>query len=191
MKKVFVLRLSHRIKRDVRVTMHCALAARALGAGGMYYCGEKDPALEQRMQNVVKNWGGGFFLKFEPSWRRRLKNFGKKGFVVHLTMYGEPVQEKIKGVKKILEKRVLLVVVGSEKVPREVYDWSDYNISVTNQPHSEISALAVFLHEVFSGKNLSTAFRGARLTIVPSKQGKLVLETCRKTRAKPLREKHK
>ncbi|MCL2143761.1 MAG: tRNA (cytidine(56)-2'-O)-methyltransferase, partial [Methanomassiliicoccaceae archaeon] len=45
----------------------------------------------------------------------------------------------------------MLVIVGAEKVPPEVYERSDHNISVGNQPHSEIAALSIFLYEVTQG----------------------------------------
>ena len=64
-------------------------------------------------------------------------------------------------------------MIGGEKVPGEVYGLADYNIAVTNQPHSEVAALAVFLHEYFSGKELDKKFRG-RLKIVPQAAGKKI-----------------
>ncbi|NIS35916.1 MAG: tRNA (cytidine(56)-2'-O)-methyltransferase, partial [Actinobacteria bacterium] len=39
----------------------------------------------------------------------------------------------------------LLVVVGAAKVSFDVYEAADWNVAVTNQPHSEVAALAVFL----------------------------------------------
>jgi len=70
----------------------------------------------------------------------------------------------------------LLIVVGGAKVPRKVYELADWNIAVTSQPHSEISALALFLHELFEGKELSIKFEDAKIMIVPQKRGKKVLK---------------
>ena len=172
---VKVLRLGHRPERDKRVSTHCGLVARAFGAKGMLYTGEKDPKLEASIQKVSAKWGGKFVLGHRASFGQALK--GYRGKVLHLSMYGLPVGKVIGKVRKA---RDLLVVVGAEKVPREVYERADWNVSVTQQPHSEIAALAVFLHEYFRGKELK--FPGALLTIVPQGRGKLVKS--RKAKAK-------
>ena len=57
-------------------------------------------------------------------------------------MYGEPWREAI---SLIPDDKPVMVVVGGTKVPTEVFQISHVNISVGNQPHSEVSALAVFL----------------------------------------------
>jgi tRNA (cytidine56-2'-O)-methyltransferase len=62
------------------------------------------------------------------------------------------------------------------KVPGEVYDIADWNVAMTSQPHSEVSALAVFLHELFGGRELGAVFSDARLRIVPQTRGKSVEE---------------
>jgi tRNA (cytidine56-2'-O)-methyltransferase len=46
---------------------------------------------------------------------------------------------------------------------------------VTTQPHSEVSALAVFLHLLLGGSEPGLGFPGARLRIVPSAKGKDVV----------------
>ena len=69
-----------------------------------------------------------------------------------------------------------LVVVGGAKVPGEVYGMVDWNVAVTSQPHSEVSALAVFLHELFEGSELDASFKGAKLRVRPQARGKLVEE---------------
>jgi len=67
-----------------------------------------------------------------------------------------------------------MIFVGAEKVPGEVYKLSDWNVSVTNQPHSEIAALAVFMHELLKGKELGKKFRKAKVRILPTARGKKV-----------------
>ena len=64
------------------------------------------------------------------------------------------------------------MVVGGAKVPGEVYGLANWNVSVTSQPHSEVSALAVFLHELFEAQELDRVFEGARLSITPQDRGK-------------------
>jgi tRNA (cytidine56-2'-O)-methyltransferase len=167
---VTVLRLGHRPQRDKRLSTHVLLAARALGADDAIYSGTEDPRLEETVAKVVEEWGGGFMVRHTQSWRGTVKAW--RGEVVHLTMYGLPVREVIQEIRESPEPK--LVVVGGPKVPREIYDLAEWNVSVTNQPHSEVSALAVFLHMLFGGEELDRSFMGARLRIKPMGRGKEV-----------------
>jgi tRNA (cytidine56-2'-O)-methyltransferase len=166
---VTVLRLGHRKKRDARLSTHCGLAARALGADSIIYSGEKDCQLLESIKKVSKQWGGRFSVSYEANWRKVIRNF--HGTKVHLTMYGLPLQTKIREIRK---RKRILVIIGGEKVPGEVYRAVDYNIAVTNQPHSEVAALAVFLHEYHSGRELDRKFNG-KLKIVPQEFGKRII----------------
>jgi tRNA (cytidine56-2'-O)-methyltransferase len=171
--KVIVLRLGHRISRDHRISTHCGLVARALGADGIVYSGDPDESAIDSVRRVSEQWGGKFETKFEKSWKKAVKDYRKKGYtIVHLTMYGMPVQKTI---AKIKSKGRILVVVGGEKVPWEMYHLADYNISVTSQPHSEIAALALFLDRALGGKELDKKFSGARKIVVPQECGKKVI----------------
>jgi len=174
---IVVLRLGHRKGRDKRVTTHVGLVARAFGADGIILSGEKDEGVINSLKKVSENWGTkdgeGFFVEYRRNWRKVIKEF--KGKKVHLTMYGIPVDKKISEIKRVTKGKNLLVIVGAEKVPREVYDESDYNISVTTQPHSEIAALAIFLDRYYGGKELSFEFKGGKLKINPTEKGKEVL----------------
>ncbi|MBN2331008.1 MAG: tRNA (cytidine(56)-2'-O)-methyltransferase, partial [Candidatus Aenigmarchaeota archaeon] len=135
---ITVLRLGHRAGRDPRISTHCALVARAFGADRMIYSGEHDSNLERSVSSIVKNWGGDFELAYEKRWTWVIKNF--RGTKVHLTMYGIPLPKKISQLRK---PKNLLVIIGGQKVPAEVYRMVDHNVSVTSQPHSEVAALAV------------------------------------------------
>jgi len=169
---ISVLRLGHRSQRDARISTHCGLVARALGASEIIYSGEPDPKLVESVKAVVKNWGGPFKVSYEKSWRKVIAKYKRKGFsICHLSMYGLPIQTIIKKVRK---RRNVLVVIGAEKVPGEVYKLADYNIAVTNQPHSEVAALAVLLHEYFGGKELIKTFKKSKLKIIPQARGKQV-----------------
>lgn len=171
--ELVVVRLGHRIERDKRITTHVALTARALGCQTVFLCGEKDSNVIQSVRDVVKRWGGRFSIRFSSSWRKTLQNLKKRGFwIVHATMYGEPIQKK----SKKHGKTKIAVVVGAEKVPIEVYQKADWNVSVTNQPHSEVAALAIILHELQNGKELDKKFSRARIRIKPSKIGKTVFK---------------
>ena len=171
---VKVLRLGHRRERDKRVSTHCGLVARAFGADGIVYSGEQDEKLLESIRKVVGNWGGVFEVDYVKNWRKFLKNF--EGLIVHLTMYGLPFEEKVTEVKeKAKEGKDVLVVIGGEKVPGEVYGLADFNLSVGSQPHSEIAALALFLDRFFEGKEFEKKFNG-KLKIIPQERGKKVVE---------------
>jgi tRNA (cytidine56-2'-O)-methyltransferase len=164
---ITLLRLGHRRKRDARVSTHCGLASRAFGAQRMIFSGEQDEKLLESLRSATEAWGGPFSVSYEKNWKKVIRNF--KGAKVHLTFYGLPLQDVI---GKIRKQRDVLLIVGSQKVPGEVYGLADYNVAVTSQPHSEVSALAIFLHEYFQGRELGKKFRGAKLRIMPSERGK-------------------
>ena len=172
--KVVVFRLGHRYVRDDRTTTHLFLAARAFGADAAVYCGQRDEELEKTLKKVGASWGGDFTVGFTRDWRSGLQEYkGNGSEIVHLTMYGSPIPEVVEQIRSSSKDK--LVVVGGAKVPKDVYDLADWNVSVTSQPHSEVSALSVFLHEFFGGEELFRPFDGGRLRIVPQKRGKRVL----------------
>jgi tRNA (cytidine56-2'-O)-methyltransferase len=174
-KEIRIIRIGHRIVRDVRVTTHCALAARALGANGIIITGEEDQGLIEGLKETAKRWGGKFYITYSPSWHSACSAAKKEKFVlVHSTMYGQPIQKVVGALRK---ERKLAIIVGSQKVPGEVYRMADYNVAVTNQPHSEVAALAIILHELFKGKELSRKFVGAKIRVLPSKSGKKVIKS--------------
>ena len=169
--KIEVLRIGQRLVRDDRVTTHVALVSRAFGAQKIFMT-EINPEIKETLKKINQTWGSNFEIDYIDKWRPIIKKKKNEGFkIVHLTMYGENVndaQEQIKNEKKIL------IVVGAEKVPREVYEMSDYNVGVGNQPHSEISALAVLLDRIQEGKQFQKPFPGGKRKIIPTKKGKNV-----------------
>lgn len=172
--RVFVLRLGHRPERDKRVTTHVFLVARAFGAHGAFYSGQRDEKVEMSVKKVVEVWGGPFTVEYVEDWVRKIRDWKRAGGeVIHLTMYGLPLDEVINEVRS--SEKDKLVVVGGEKVPRTVYELADWNISVTSQPHSEVGALSVFLHELYMGKELRKEFENAKLKIIPQARGKKVV----------------
>jgi len=161
---ITVLRLGHRPSRDKRVTTHVALTARALGADAILVS-TKDAVLERTVRDVVRRFGGSFRIDTGVAWRRALRDW--PGPKVHLTMYGLPLDANVPKIGT----DGLLVVVGAEKVPRDVYDLVDLNVAVGNQPHSEVAALAVFLDRVLAGEALRRNF-GGRVRIRPGSKGR-------------------
>ncbi len=164
---IAVLRWGHRAVRDERITSHVCLVARAFGADKVIISGENASESVESTKKIVQNWGGKFEVEYTKNWRKVLDEW--EGEIIHLTMYGERIQDKIDELRK---QEDLLVVVGSQKVPGELYQKAAYNVSVTTQPHSEVAALAVFLHEYFEGKELEKTFSNAKLKIKPNPRGK-------------------
>jgi len=165
---ITVLRINHRPFRDKRITTHVALTARAFGASSILV-DEKDETLENTINEVVKNFGGNFSIKTGCSWVSEFRNFN--GIRVHLTMYGRKISDVIDEIR--LSGKDLMILVGSEKVPMEAYEIADYNVSVTNQPISEVSALAIFLDRYYQGAELNKEFIG-RINVQPTDRGKIV-----------------
>tara|TARA_Y100000034_G_C6733683_1_gene325181 strand:+ start:198 stop:608 length:411 start_codon:yes stop_codon:yes gene_type:complete len=130
-----VLRLSHRISRDVRLSTHVALTSRAFGASKIYYSGQHDSSLENSIKKL------NFPIEYIKNPKKLIK--GSNSTIVHLTIKGEDY-------KKIIPKLKgnILIIVGGEKVPTEYYKLANYNISVTKSPHSEVAALAVVLENL-------------------------------------------
>ncbi len=183
--RVTVLRLGHRPGRDDRMTTHVGLTARALGADRVVFEPDATDAVETA-RDITDRFGGPFVAETAASPLGVLRDW--TGPVVHLTMYGLPVGEAVAAVRADLaaasapgdgdgETDGLLVVVGAEKVPFEVYERADYNVGVTNQPHSEVAALAVFLDRLFEGRELDRTWTGADRRVVPTATGKRVVET--------------
>jgi tRNA (cytidine56-2'-O)-methyltransferase len=191
--EIEVLRLSHRLPRDERISTHVALVARAFGASAIAYTGQHDSGLEDSVKRICERWGGkagsdkgdsggnppgsetGFSISYEKSALPFIKAKKRAGYaIVHLTMYGIPVDSASAAIRT--RERVLLVV-GSEHVPPEVYRLADFNISVTNQPHSEVAALAITLDRLMGGKELGKTDFGGKVRIIPSERGKSVVES--------------
>lgn len=171
--EINVLRLDHRRKRDARITTHVCLTARAFGASKIILSGDEDRKLMENVEDVRKRWGGQFQVQYQENWENFLKESkNKMTDIIHLTMYGEPVQDIMDQIKSSTQNKLL--VVGGTRVPTKVYQLADWNVSITNQPHSEVSALALFLHLFFQGEELNKKFEGGRLKVLPSAHGKKI-----------------
>jgi len=166
-----VVRIGQRVVRDDRVTTHVALVSRAFGAEKIFMT-EVNPEIKNTLEKINKTWGGNFVVEFVDKWKPIIKKKKEENFkIVHLSMYGESINDVQ---EKISQEENLLVVVGAEKVPREIYDLADYNVGVGSQPHSEISALAILLDRIQKGKQFEKAFPDAKRKIIPTKMGKNV-----------------
>ncbi len=167
-----VVRIGQRIVRDDRVTTHVALVARAFGANTILMT-EVNPEIKDTLEKINNTWGGDFSIEFIDSWKSVIKKKKENGFkIVHLTMYGEKINELQSDLRK---EENLVIVVGAEKVPREIYEFADYNVGIGSQPHSEISALAILLDRIQTGSQFNNEFSGAKRKIIPTKKGKTVV----------------
>lgn len=173
--RIVVLRLGHRVQRDQRITTHVGLTARALGAEGMLLDSD-DSGIEKSISEVADRWGGSFYVRRITNWKNEIRNWkGSGGRVLHLTMYGVNLPDVINDI--VTEN--LLVVVGAEKVPPELYALADWNVAVGNQPHSEVAALAIVLDRLAASsgiESLKSQFSGGEVEIVPKTSGKEVRE---------------
>jgi tRNA (cytidine56-2'-O)-methyltransferase len=166
-----VLRLGHRRGRDDRISTHVGLTARQWGADEIVFSGEEDEKMLESQRDIIDRWGGDTEIRYTENWKEEIREF--EGLKVHLTMYGLNLENKIQDLEGEFESNNLLVIVGSEKVPTWVYKNVDYNISIGNQPHSEIAALAVFLDRM---KGLKENFEGAEIEVKPSEDRKITRE---------------
>lgn len=169
---VVVVRYGHRPGRDDRMTTHVGLTARALGADRVIVPDNAGQSVET-VRDITARFGGPFEIEQSDSLRALVDNW--EGRVVHLTMYGLPVQAVEGEVRAALEDDPLLIVVGGEKVPFEIYEYADWNIGVTNQPHSEVAGLAVFLDRLFEGRELDQEWPDAENQVIPQSTGKKVV----------------
>ncbi len=169
---VSVLRLGHRPGRDDRMTTHVGLTARALGADRVYLSPSASHS-ERTITDITDRFGGPFAVELTDEPRRILNEFD--GTIVHLTMYGLPVQTVEAEIRDPGDD--LLCVVGSQKVSFDVYERADYNVAVTNQPHSEVAGLAVFLDRLFEGDELDREWVDADRQVIPKETGKKVVPT--------------
>jgi len=166
--EVSVLRVGHRPGRDPRLTTHVALAARAFGAKRMFLH-PRDDALAERLAAVTHRWGGDFAVVPADDWKSVVRSF--PGAVVHLTMYGLPLERCLPRLRRASQ---VLLVVGGAKVPPELYRRATHNVAVGHQPHSEVAAVAVVLERLL-GLPKPARPGTARQRIVPSARGKRVV----------------
>jgi len=170
--EVAVLRLGHRPGRDERMTTHVGLTARALGADRLVLA-NAGASRQETVEDITDRFGGPFAVEVTERPNRFLKDW--TGSVAHLTMYGLPVQEVQGEIRETHRSEPLLIVVGAEKVSFEVYERSDWNVGVTNQPHSEVAGLAVFLDRLFEGRELDREWEDADRIVQPQAEGKRVV----------------
>jgi tRNA (cytidine56-2'-O)-methyltransferase len=133
------------------------------------YLHPRDDALAERIGSVTRRWGGEFAVVPVDDWKSVVRSF--PGTVVHLTMYGLPLERSL---PRIARSRRVLLVVGGAKVPADLYREATYNVAVGHQPHSEVAAVAVTLERLL-GLPRPVRPGAAPQRIVPSARGKKVV----------------
>ena len=156
-----ILRIGHRPERDKRITTHVALTARAFGASKIFLS-NPDSRVINSVEDVVNKFGGNF--KIIPTENPKKVVKSSSSLIVHLTMFGLPLDDKLDDIKS--SEQNILFIVGAEKVPPWVFESADYNVAVGNQPHSEVAALAVALNSICP-ISYNTEFDG-KISVVPS-----------------------
>lgn len=168
--KISIYRYGHRPARDKRITTHVALTARAFGASNIII-DTPDKNIEDNIKKVVENFGGQFQVESGVSLEKFLSSEPK---FIHLTMYGKPIQDAEKRIRELLDKNDnIYIFVGAEKVPGIVYSKSSLNVAVSQQPISEVSALAIILDRIYEGNELDTHQWG-QTRIIPNERGKTI-----------------
>ena len=156
------------------MTTHVCLTARALGADGIYISDVPDRELVERINRVTEGFGGRFAIEAGKPWRSTVNEWRRRGGkIVHLTAYGMPLPKVVAKIRRSNADK--LVIVGAEKVPGEIYGLADWNVAVTNQPISEVSALGIFLDWLFGHSRLEDRYPAARIRIIPTAHGKTVV----------------
>ena len=172
MSQFHVLRIGHRPERDKRITTHVALTSRAFGASRMYLS-KPDSRVVTTIHDVVAKFGGDFEVEPLSNPKKFVKNW--EGLIVHLTMFGLPLEDFEDKLSE--ESSPILFIVGAEKVPPWTFECADYNISIGNQPHSEVSALAISLSRL--NENYGTQEFGGPLQVIPSSDHRKMIDTSR------------
>ena len=116
---------------------------------------------------------GDFEVEYIEHYMQLIMNWRDNGGkIVHLTMYGSQAHEVVDEIRESGDD--ILIIVGGSKVPTKIYENADWNVSVTTQPHSEVSSLGVFQHLLMDGKEFDLEFDNPVFEVIPTAHGKNV-----------------
>ncbi|MGC8669687.1 MAG: tRNA (cytidine(56)-2'-O)-methyltransferase [Candidatus Micrarchaeia archaeon] len=141
--------------------LNIAETARAFGAMEIAFTGKEDKSIKRHISALNSKWGGKFSVLFIKNYHEFInsKIHYKK---VYLTRYGVQIN---KAIYTLRTYKNLLVIVTSKDVKSSVGKLADFSVSITAQPHSGASALAVFLHMFYEGRELAMHFENAKYKI--------------------------
>ncbi len=152
-----------------------SLITRAFGAANITFS-PTNPRIKSRlkrhMAQMSRKWGGKFDVEFCNNWLELIKN--KRNYIkIYLTRYGIPLRKMTYRINTY--KNILLIATTSEST-KAVYTNADFNISISSQPHTCGSSLAVFLHDFYHGRELAMHFENAESKVVPSEHKVIIKE---------------
>ena len=90
-------------------------------------------------------------------------------------MYGKNIPDIETNLVNISQTQDIIIIIGSEKIPPELISLSDVNVAISNQPHSEVSALAISLSRI-NENYLSKDFDGP-LKVIPTSDHREMVNT--------------
>ena len=151
------------------------LTARALGASSVVLTSsshEMNSKLKRFCNSVTNRWGGNFSVQFVSNWKSYIST--KTNYkTVYLTRYGIPIQKQQYSIRSY---KNILLIISTDKERPELNKISDFNISITAQPHSSIASMAIFLNMYYAGRELSLNFSKAQYKVVPSQHDSILKE---------------
>ena len=150
------------------VMIDICMTSRAFGASKVAFTIKEDRKVQNTLRKVSKEWGGKFSIAFNTDYMKMIGN-SPNYKTVFLTQYGVPV-EKVKHSIRTY-KNMTIVVALSSKYTQKLMEVADFNVSITTQPHSSTSAIAVFLNTYFNGRENAIQFENATTKIIPAERG--------------------
>lgn len=154
-------------ERDYRVRRNLCLTARAFGAEKIIFVGKRDSSLATYMARICTKWGGSFKVEFAASAQsviRPLTKYKK----VYFTMYGAPLRQAEYTIRTY---KNLLLILTTKEYDGSLAKLADFTVSITTQPHAQVTSVAVFLHEFFSGREPAIQFPNAKYKIIAGSDG--------------------
>lgn len=144
------------------------MTSRAFGASKISFTCNEDRKVANAVGKISDAWGGKFAISFNADYKKMMSNSPnyKKIF---LTQYGLPVQKVNHSLRTY--KNIMVIVSLTDALAQRLIDAADFNVSITTQPHSSVSAIAVFLHTYFNGRENAMQFENAKMKVIPMERG--------------------
>ena len=148
-----------------------ALTARAFGASELIATQkeQKDKLyITKYFKEINDDWGSSFKVSFDSNWKKLILERNNNYKTIYLTKYGSSIKKSEYAISTY--KNIMLIVSTTDNI-KELYDMADFNISLTTQPHTIISSIAVFLNMYYKGRELAMHFENAKYKIIPENHG--------------------
>ncbi|MEM0149397.1 MAG: hypothetical protein QXW10_00675 [Candidatus Micrarchaeaceae archaeon] len=142
-------------------SLNIAETARAFGASEIVFNGKPDASLKRKISLLNSKWGGKFSVLFISNYMEFIKTKASYKKVL-LSRFGTPISKCIYTLRTY---KNLLVIITMKEAQKSVSRIADFSVSITAQPHSGVSALAVFLHMFYEGRELAMHFENAKYKI--------------------------